>query len=351
MIRKERRNMKSRIGIIGTGRRGKDHIRQLVKRDDVVVTAVCDIVREVAEEAARIAGAPRIYVDYREMLDKETLDAVIVATPAPVHAGPAVLALQKGLNVMCEKPLAWSLRDALRIVDAAQASRGLCEVGYQYRHNPAVGIALERLGGSGIALVRGFYYHTVPLVESIKDVRTGGGQIFDQVTHLIDLSRVFAGDVVKVYSRYTRNARGPEEFNNWDGYAVTYEYKSGAVGNFSSTYALFLGHGEPPTLDIIGREVLVRFAGSKLIVVTPKGREEFGPETEGFTVTTDIIGDFVTAVATGDRSLIKSPPGDAINSLAATIAANLSAQTGQIISTDELIERARSGEEVPALLE
>ncbi|HHY99213.1 MAG TPA: gfo/Idh/MocA family oxidoreductase, partial [Firmicutes bacterium] len=49
--------MKSRIGIIGTGRRGKDHIRQLVKRDDVVVTAVCDIVREVAEEAARIAGA------------------------------------------------------------------------------------------------------------------------------------------------------------------------------------------------------------------------------------------------------------------------------------------------------
>lgn len=343
--------MKLRVGVIGTGRRGKDHLRQLARRDDVKVVAVCDILREVAEEASKIGGDSHVYTDYREMLDKEELDAVVIATPAPVHADPAVAALERGLHIMCEKPLAWSLRDALRIVDAAGKAGVLAETGYQSRHNPAVELALKRLGSSGVALVRGYYYHTIPLVDSIRDVRTGGGQIFDQATHLIDLSRVFAGNVARVYSRYTLNARSREELNNWDGYAVTFEYESGAVGNFSSTYALFLGHGEAPTLDIIGREILLRFAGDKLIVVTPKGREEFGQKTEGFTVTTDIIGDFVTAVAREDRSLIKSPPEDAIHSLATTIASNLSAQTGEIVSPGKLIERARGGEEIPALKE
>jgi len=340
--------MKLRIGVIGTGRRGKEHLRQLAKREDVDIVAVCDIVPEVASEAAGI-GDSRVYLDYRRMIETEDMDAVVVATPAPVHAGPAVMALEAGMSVMCEKPLAWSLRDAVRIVDAAQASGQLCETGYQWRHNRALARAKERLGDSGIALIRGTYYHTVPLVDSIKDVRTGGGQIFDQSTHLIDLSRLFAGDVSELYSAYTLNARRSEEFNNWDGYAVAMRYSSGAVGTFAGTYALFLGHGEPVTLDIVGREILIKFLGDWVVVVTPDGREEFGPKTEGFTAECDIMGDFVRSVLDGDEGFVKSPPADSIKSLATTIAANLSTEVGEIVSPRDLIARARSGEELPAV--
>lgn len=341
--------MKLRMGVIGTGRRGKEHLRQLAKRQDVYVVAICDIVPEVAKEAAAITGS-RIYLDYREMLEKEDMDAVVVATPAPVHADPTVLALEAGMSVMCEKPLAWSIKDALRIVDAAAAADGLCETGYQWRHNPLLPDVQERLAGSGIALLRGVWYHTVPLVDSIKDVKTGGGQIFDQSTHIIDLSRVFAGNVTNLYSAYTLNARSREEFDNWDGYSVTMNYSSGAVGSFASTYALFLGHGEPVTLDIVGREILVKFLGDKVVIVTPDGREELGSEMKGFTARADIIGDFVKAVASGDKSLIKSPPSDSVLSLATTIAANLSATTGEIVSPADLIARARAGEELPAVM-
>ena len=343
--------MKLKVGVIGTGRRGKVHLRQLAKQQNVEVPAICDILPNVAKEAAKITES-RPYLDYREMLDKEELDAVVVATPAPVHADPTILALENGIAVMCEKPLAWSLRDALRIVDAASKTGQICETGYQWRHNPLLSVASERLGESGIALIRGTWYHTVPLVESIRDVSTGGGQIFDQSTHIIDLARLFAGDVTSLYAAYTLNARSRADFDNydnWDGYAVTMKYASGAVGSFGSTYALFLEHGEPVTLDIIGAGILIKILGEKVIVVSPEGREELGANTKGFTVQSDIIGDFVKAVATQDRSLVKSPPADSVKSLATTIAANLSAKTGEIVSLTELMDRARSGEELPAV--
>ena len=343
--------MKVRVGVIGTGRRGKQHLRQLAKKQDVEVPAICDILPDVAAEAAKIANS-HSYLDYREMLDKEELDAVVVATPAPVHADPTVLALEAGMAVMCEKPLAWSLKDALRIVEAAKRTGQICETGYQWRHNPLLPVAMEHLGDSGIALVRGVWYHTVPLVESIRDVSTGGGQIFDQSTHIIDLARVFAGDVTSLYAAYTLNARSKADFDNydnWDGYAVTMNYESGAVGSFGSTYALFLGHGEPVTLDIVGSEILVKVLGEKIIVITPDGRQELGSDMEGFTAQSDIMGNFVKAVATQDRALVKSPPADSVKSLATTTAANLSAKTGQIVSPDELIRRAGEGEEVPAI--
>lgn len=343
--------MKLKVGVIGTGRRGKEHLRQLLKKQDVVVPAICDILPDVATEAAEIANS-RSYLDYREMLYKEELDAVVVATPAPVHVDPTILALEAGIAVMCEKPLAWSLKDALRIVEAAERTGQICETGYQWRHNPLLRVALERLGNSGIALVRGVWYHTIPLVESIRDVATGGGQIFDQSTHIIDLARIFAGDVTSLYAAYTLNARTKADFDdydNWDGYAVTMQYTSGAVGSFGSTYALFLGHGEPVTLDIVGSKILIKVLGEKIVVVTPEGKQELGADMEDFTAQSDIMGDFVKAVAIRDRSFVKSPPADSVKSLATTIAANLSAKTGEIVSPADLINRARAGEELPAV--
>lgn len=343
--------MTLKVGVIGTGRRGKDHLRRLAELENVKVTAICDILPDVAKEAAKIADS-RVYLDYRKMLEQEELDAVVVATPTPVHADPTVLALEAGLAVMCEKPLAWTVKDALRIVDAAKRTGQICETGYQWRHNPLIPKALERLGESGIALVRGTWYHTVPLVDSIRDVKTGGGQVFDQSTHTMDLARLFAGDVNMLYGAYTLNARSREDFDNhdnWDGYAVTMQYASGAVGCFAGTYALFLGHGEPVVLDIVGSEILIKFLGDKVVVVTPDGREELGLEMDAFTAQSDIIGDFVRAVETGDRSFVKAPPADSIKSLATTIAANLSAQTGELIAPADLIARARAGEDIPAV--
>ncbi|NLK07541.1 MAG: Gfo/Idh/MocA family oxidoreductase [Firmicutes bacterium] len=343
--------MALKIGVIGTGRRGTYHLNRLTQVEKVEVAAVCDILPDAAYKAGQIANT-KVYLDYKEMLSKEKLDGVLVATPASVHVEPTVLALQAGIAVMCEKPLAWTLNDALRIVAAAEQTDTICETGYQWRHNPLLAAVKERLGGSGIALVRGLWYHTVPLVDSIRDVKTGGGQIFDQSTHIVDLARLFAGDVETLFAAYTLNACTKADFDNhdnWDGYALTLHYSSGAVGSFAGTYALFLGHGEPIVLDIIGREILVKFFGSQVVIVTPHGKDELGQAMEGFTAQTDIIGNFLKAIETGDRSYIKSPPADSIKTLAATIGANISAQSGRLIRPADLIARAQAGEVIAAV--
>jgi predicted dehydrogenase len=333
-----------KVCIVGFGRRGLYYFRKLQDRTDSRVVAVCEV------RGGMLPLLPnqdiRLYSDYDSMLEHEKMDFLIVATPPRSHRDIVVKALLSGFHVLCEKPLAWDLVDAWDIVRAVEKTGLFCEVGYQLRHHPGLSRASSALRDSGIALVRGHYYHSIPLVDSIRDKTTGGGQVFDQLTHLIDLGRLFAGEITTVFARYTLNARERCEMNNWDGYSLTTEFQSGAVGSFASTYALFLGHGDLPTLDVVGRDTLVRLEGDRLLIAKPDLTEVYGGLHGGFDADHDIVGSFIDAICSGRPEKIKSPPADAMNTLAACIAANLSARAGVPVSTSDILERAAIGERI-----
>src|SRR5947209_2120961 len=121
-----------RAGIIGAGWIGQRHAQTLAARADVAVIAVCDVDAGRAAQVANPSGADA-FSDWREMLDSAPLDALWICTPPRAHAEPAVAALDRGLPLYLEKPIARSLDDAAQIVAAATRGNAVCAVGYQWR--------------------------------------------------------------------------------------------------------------------------------------------------------------------------------------------------------------------------
>lgn len=318
--------MSVNVGVIGTARRAAAHLKSLAQIEEVEITALCDVAEDRVRQAAEQYGG-RVYMDYREMLDRETLDVVYIVTPPRVHADPAIQAAERGIHVFLEKPLALSMGEAIQAKDTVERAGVFCAIGYQLRYLDIMDRAKALLGGRPVVMVAGHYYWTVPPITWVMDRRQTGGQIVEQATHLVDLCRFFVGEVHSVYGRYTLQTRQDVPgFHNWDANCVTMTFESGAVGSMVSTYALFPGIPDNSSVDIVADEVLVRVSGSELRVFTREGTEVFKPEVDP---TLEANRAFIHAVVTGDPSGIRSPIEDGLRTLAVTLAANHSHKTGQ----------------------
>ena len=120
-----------RVGVIGAGGMGREHITNLSGLDGVEVVVVADVVPAGAEAGAALAGASvRSTTDPMSVATDTELDAVVIASPDETHAELAIAAMEAGLAVLCEKPLAVTVADAEQVVAAeAAASGALLHVG------------------------------------------------------------------------------------------------------------------------------------------------------------------------------------------------------------------------------
>jgi predicted dehydrogenase len=109
-----------RLGIIGTGQIGKRHIQRYDTVPRARMVAVCDVNEQEATRVARQHGIPQVLTDFREMLAMEDIVAVDVCLHNNLHAPVSIAAMEAGKNVYCEKPLAGSYADALRMVETAE---------------------------------------------------------------------------------------------------------------------------------------------------------------------------------------------------------------------------------------
>ncbi len=318
------------IAIVGAGRMGQAHVDALQGIEEVRITGIADVRPEAAAALATRTSA-RAFRDYREMLTALGPDAVYFCTPASEHREQVSFAAAKGINVFVEKPIASTVQDAFAIAETVESAGILCATGYQWRSSPATEAAREALGDSPVTLFNGWWYWTVPLIPWIADRRFGGGQVFDQCTHLIDLMRHLAGEVTTVYAAYSKNARSGEELPNWDSYSLTLSFDNGSVGSIGSSYATFPGIAESNGLDVIARELLVRI---RLGHVTVFRRDQEPVDTTS-PAGWRIDGDFIAAVRANDPALIRSPARSAARSIAVSLAANHSATVGEIIRMRE----------------
>ena len=131
-------NRKLRIGIIGTGWIADSHIDSYKRMPDVEIVAGCDLIPGKAEEFFKRHGVEGVKTDYashKEMLDDESLklDAVSVCTYNRQHAIPSIYALEKGVNVMLEKPFTVTLEEALEVMKAEKKSGKVLSIGFQPR--------------------------------------------------------------------------------------------------------------------------------------------------------------------------------------------------------------------------
>ncbi|PHN07542.1 Gfo/Idh/MocA family protein [Flavilitoribacter nigricans] len=127
-----------KVGVVGLGFIGPAHIEALRRIPGIEVTAISHHTREKAEAKAAQLRIPRAYTDFYEMIDQESLDAVHICTPNHLHYPMAKAALEKGIHVICEKPLAVKLEEAQELVELA-AKKGLVNaVHFNIRYYPMV---------------------------------------------------------------------------------------------------------------------------------------------------------------------------------------------------------------------
>ncbi|MGQ9526014.1 MAG: Gfo/Idh/MocA family protein [Armatimonadota bacterium] len=113
---------KLRVGIVGAVARGASYIPLFQRHPSAVVTALCDVNTTRLREVGGHWGIKGLYSDYAEMLDAEDLDAVVVATPMPLHVPQSVEALRRGIHVLCEVPAAVSIEEAQTLVQTCKQS-------------------------------------------------------------------------------------------------------------------------------------------------------------------------------------------------------------------------------------
>ncbi|MFW6694335.1 Gfo/Idh/MocA family protein [Streptomyces sp. MAR4 CNX-425] len=144
--------MTVRIGVVGTGAIGREHVERLTRTvAGARVTAVADIDPAAAEKAAAEAGGARVAADVADLITADDVDAVLVSSWHAAHAEHVLAAIAAGKPVLCEKPLATTAEDALRVLAAEEAhGRRLVQVGFMRRYDPGYRELKRVIAGGGI---------------------------------------------------------------------------------------------------------------------------------------------------------------------------------------------------------
>jgi len=270
-----------RIALVGAGAFGTKHLDALSVIDGAEVVAVVSTRLEQAEEAAKRYGVGHVETDLRRVLDRPDVDAVVLATPTPLHAEQAVAALRAGKHVQVEIPLADSWADAVRVADAAEAAEraGLvCMVGHTRRFNPSHRWVHDRIRAGRLALrhldVQTFFLRRTNLNALGQPRDWTDNLLWHHAAHTVDLLRFQTGqEVVAAHvlagptdpglgipldmSIQLRTDDGTLctlalSFNNDGPFGSVFRY-IGDAGTYLARYDdLDTGHGEPVDLSEVG---------------------------------------------------------------------------------------------------
>jgi len=312
-----------RIGIIGLGGMATSYLRSLARLEEPVA-AVCDLDEERALQVAQEQHA-RAYTDHREMLARERLDAVFVAIPPGAHSTQVADAAAARAAVFVARPVAWDMETALRTLEAVQGAGVINQVGYQDRYSDVAEWA-QALVDRPLALGFGrFLCRMSPAHPWWGKKAISGGQLVEQSTQVFDLLRFFLGDIVSVQA-FGHHGLGEEIADFEDSTVCNLRFKSGAVGSVVSSYLARAAQGF--SVEFTGRDLHVRFLADLHLVGMKDGEpvEYTGEETGYFRQ----VDGFLRALRTGDQKLVRSSYADAVRTLAATLAATRSLETGQV---------------------
>ncbi len=233
---------KLRIGIIGVGgiAQGR-HIPAFQSfSDDCVITAVSDVNKERAQEVATTHQIEYVFEDYRDMFGH--VDAVCICTPNKFHAEITIAALEAGVNVLCEKPMALSAEECELMLEASKRSGKVLAIAYHYRfikNSQAAKQLMEEVGKPLVTRVQALRRRKVPGwgVFTNKSLQ-GGGSLIDYGCHLLDLAIWLMGSPKYVEvngSTYNVLSKTPNGVNQWG----TFDHETFDVDDHVTAYIKF----------------------------------------------------------------------------------------------------------------
>ena len=208
--------MSVRLGILGCGSIARAaHLRSLAGVSGGHVVALADTTRAHLDAASPLAPGARAVADYGDVLAMPDVDAVIIALPPALHASATMAALNHGKHVYVEKPLATSMHDATRVLEASRRSGLIAMMGFNYRHNPLVQRARSAISGGAVGTpvsVRTVFTTPARAIPAWKQRReSGGGVLLDLAVHHIDLIRFLLDTEVAHVSADVRSSQSEHD--------------------------------------------------------------------------------------------------------------------------------------------
>lgn len=239
------------IGFIGTGTQGQTLLQRLVRIPGVRVAAVCDIYPPHLSRGLRMTGSQATtYRDYRKLLERKDIDAVIIATPLHLHAPMTIDALQAGKHVFCEKTMAYSIEDARRMVQVSRETGKHLQIGHQRHYSPIYAHAREMMVEQEVigklVHVRAWWHRNNSWRRPVRDKqyeellnwrlyrKYSQGLMAELASHQIDVINWFTDATpVSVMGMggidYWQDGR-----DVWDNVEVIYEYPNGVKVVYTS---------------------------------------------------------------------------------------------------------------------
>ncbi len=228
------------VGVLGVGEMGRRHaenLRHLVPHAELV--AVADVNLERARRTAAELEIENAFGSLEELLDHKRVQAVVIATPDKFHSAAVKAAARARKDILCEKPLALSIADALECLDAVAKAGVRMQVGFMRRYDPAYSAAMKRIEAGEIG--------TPVIFKSIGRDKDGppltayqpninGMLFYTNSIHDFDLARWLMQDEVSEVHAYTTVTIRPEvaQFGDVVAGVVNLKFVQGAIGNVES---------------------------------------------------------------------------------------------------------------------
>lgn len=256
---------KVRFGLIGCGRISKNHFESIKQIDAAEVITCADVVEERAKEAKEKYNLKSYYTDYKEMLDEEQIDAVLICTPSGLHPEHGIEAANRGIHVVSEKPMAIDLKAADDLVHACDQNRVHLFVIKQNRLNTTLSLlknAVDKNRFGKIYMVQSNVFWQRP--QSYYDLAKwrgtwefDGGAFMNQASHYVDALTWLIGPVQSVMAETATMARKIEAEDT--GSAII-KFRNGVIGSMNVTMLTYPKNFEG-SITILGEKGTVKVGG------------------------------------------------------------------------------------------
>jgi predicted dehydrogenase len=222
-----------RLGVVGVGMIGQLHARIAAQVEQCELVAICETdpkKRKLAHELGT-----NYYSDYREMIEKETLDGVIISLPNELHEPVGTACAEKRLHVLMEKPISSTVEEAQKLIAAAHKNNVQLLVAHQRRFNPMVVATRQMIRNGelgdlvGISILWCMYKPTDYFTAGPWRKRKGsGGPILINMIHEIDNLRYVYGEIERVYAEVSNKTR---KFEVEDTVSVSLRFADGTLAS------------------------------------------------------------------------------------------------------------------------
>ncbi|MCT4687348.1 Gfo/Idh/MocA family oxidoreductase [Vallitalea sp.] len=262
--------MSKKVGIclIGSGRAGMIHANNFnTKVPNAEMVAVCDPVEEAAKKACEQLGISTYYLDYKEALKDDNVDAVVVASPTKYHKEIVVAAANAGKDILCEKPMAMNVEECDVMIKEAKYNNVKLQIAFMRRFDEGFMQAKEIIDSGEIG--------EVVLVKSLTrgpsipkpwmyDISKSNGPLAEVNSHDIDAMRWLAGSEFKTIYGIADNYRAPqvkEQYPDYyDNVIMAIQFENGVQGLMDG--ATSVRYGYDARAEVLGTEGCIFIGGT-----------------------------------------------------------------------------------------